>query len=261
MEQRTERRRPHPKPYTGRGLGHLFEDFDAARTIPAEPPPPAPPVEPPDLVPYFTEQEVATARREGYEAGMAERRAMTLRAHDEAVAQALATVASSMEQANEAAERIAEEAAEGIAKLLLKSLAGVLPALCGRYGTEEVTAILQTLLPKLKTEPRVVVALHPDAADAIRCHLGGFAHDLVDHVDLVPTPSIEGGDVRITWENGEAVRDTAQLWREVAGVLASFGWLDPQHMQLAPKASPAQMTPAVITATAVSLTRENADVE
>jgi hypothetical protein len=50
----------------------------------------------------------------------------------------------------------------------------------------------------------------------------------VDRVDLIPTDTMKAGDLRITWRNGSAVRDTGALWQQVADILAPAGLL-PSH--------------------------------
>jgi hypothetical protein len=44
-------------------------------------------------------------------------------------------------------------------------------------------------------------------------------------VALVPTDSVPPGDVRITWQDGAAMRDATALWREVAAALAPLDLL------------------------------------
>jgi flagellar biosynthesis/type III secretory pathway protein FliH len=206
-------------------LGLFFsEDFDAPKVV-APPPPEPEPVEPPELVPYFTEQELAAARREGYEAGVADLRAATLEAHEAAVAQSLSAIVTSLADTQTAAERIAEAAAEGVARVLLRILSTILPALCIRHGADEIEAVMRRVLPRLKSEPSIVVQVNPDNAEALRARLEGFAPDLIERVTFQATEAIEPGDVRLSWQDGEAVRDCAALWREIADVLQPLGLL------------------------------------
>jgi flagellar biosynthesis/type III secretory pathway protein FliH len=201
------------------------EDFDPPKVV--APPPEPEPVEPPELVPYFTEQELETARRDGYEAGVADLRAATLEAHEAALAQSLNAIAAGMTEASAAAARVAEAAAEGIARLLVRMLATMMPALCARYGPAEIDAVMRRVLPQLKSEPRIVVEVNPDNAEALRTSLAGLTSDLAERVSLIPASSVESGDVRLTWQDGEAVRDGAALWRQIAEVLEPLGLLSP----------------------------------
>ena len=212
-------------------------------------PPPRRSEEPPELVPYFTEQELEVARQDGHEAGFAEGRAASLEAHEAAVGQALAAIAIAVTDGQAAAEVVAEQAAEGVARLLLRSLSTMLPALCAQHGPIEVAAVMRCILPKLKAEPRIVIQVHPDAVDGTRTRLADFAPDLVERIALTGTSSIDEGDVRIGWQDGEAVRDGASLWREIADVLGPLGLLD------------AQGATQGMTMADQRVTRESADVE
>jgi hypothetical protein len=136
-----------------------------------------------------------------------------------------------------------------VATLLLRILSTMLPALGARHGPAEIAAVMQCILPKLKAEPRIVIQAHPDAVDGIRIRLADFAPDLVERITLTPTSSIDAGDVRIGWQDGEAVRDGASLWREIAEVLEPLGLLDAQGA-----------TPSTMMADQRE-TRESADVE
>jgi flagellar assembly protein FliH len=206
-------------------LGLFFsEDFDAPKVTP--PPPVEPePAEPPELVPYFTEQELEAARREGYAAGVADLRAATLEAHEAAIAQSLATIVASLADAQSAAERIAESAAEGVASVLFRILSTILPALCVRHGTAEIEAVMRRVLPQLKSEPNIVVQINPENAETLRSRMVGFDPTLMERVTFQPIEAIEPGDVRLSWQDGEAVRDAAALWREIADVLQPLGFL------------------------------------
>jgi len=43
---------------------------------------------------------------------------------------------------------------------------------------------------------------------------------------LAPTDSVPPGDVRITWRDGSAARDTNDLMQRIAAVFTSHGLLD-----------------------------------
>jgi hypothetical protein len=43
----------------------------------------------------------------------------------------------------------------------------------------------------------------------------------------VPVEAIAAGDVRVSWRDGTATRDTSGLWRQVQAVLGAAGMLSP----------------------------------
>jgi flagellar biosynthesis/type III secretory pathway protein FliH len=197
------------------------EDFDH---------PPAPPLPPdPEVIePVFTAVELEAARetawREGHETGRTE-----AEQSDTAIArQVLAHIAAQLDLAGAEASRIAEQSAEAIARLLLDCFATTFPALSARHGDSEVRAIVRAVLPPLRQEPKIAIRLDPVSARSVAREIERLDPDQLLRVDLIPTHAMPAGDVRITWRNGSAVRDTAALWQQVVDILAPAGLL-PSH--------------------------------
>jgi hypothetical protein len=143
----------------------------------------------------------------------------------------LARIAVQLDTARDEAARIADQAAEAIAHLLLDCFATAFPALCERHGDREVRAILHAVLPPLRQEPKITIRVDPVSAGPIVHEITRLDPDLLSRVDVISTDTMQGGDLRITWRNGSAVRDTGTLWREVSDILAPAGLL-PTHPAL-----------------------------
>jgi flagellar biosynthesis/type III secretory pathway protein FliH len=199
------------------------EDFDPPEPVVPPPSPVAEPAEPPELVPYFTEQELELARRDGYAAGVADLRAAALEAHEATLAQSLTAIATALADVDAAATRVAEATAEGVTRVLLRILANMMPALCAHYGADEINAVMLRLLPQLRSEPRVTIQVSQGDAEAVHAALAKFSPDLVEQVTLVAIEGIERGDVRLIWQDGTAVRDASTLWNKMTEVLAPLG--------------------------------------
>jgi flagellar assembly protein FliH len=202
------------------------EDFDAPPGItvlddpPEEPEPPPPP--PP---PAITEADLAVARADAYAEGHRNGLAQAAADRAEVTRQMLGTIAERLAGAGAEAKRIAEEQADAVARLLLGTLAAVLPATCARHGAAEVAALTRAVLPALVREPRVTIRISPHVVRAVEQELARLDPDLHGRVSLVPTDAVAPGDARIAWQDGAAVRDAAALWREVVGALAPLGLL------------------------------------
>ncbi len=197
-------------------VGELFaEDFDR----------PSPALESEVVEPMFSAGELAAAReaawRDGRDAGLRE-----AAASDAATThRAMAAFAEQFAAACDAAAARAESSAEAIARLLLESLAAAFPALCARYGDAEVRAIVRTVLPALTQEPAITVRAHPHTARELAQEIARLDADMAEHVHAIECDAMPVGDVRIAWRNGAAKRDAADLWRQVAAVLAPAGLL------------------------------------
>lgn len=216
---------PSPGGRTRRPAILFAEDFDAPPgiTVLDEPPEDLPPPPPPP--PAITEADVAAARADSYAEGLRNGLAQAAADRAEVTRQMLGVIADRLDGARTEAARLAEDQAEAVARLLLGTLASVLPAACARHGAAEVAALTRAVLPALAREPRVSIRISPHVARAVEQELARLDPELHGRVALVPTDAVAPGDVRITWQDGAAVRDAASLWREVAAALAPLGLL------------------------------------
>jgi flagellar biosynthesis/type III secretory pathway protein FliH len=217
--------RPAPAP------GALFaEDFDLSRRREAMPVPDI-------LNPTYTAAELAEARAEAWAGGHAagtEDANGTIAATTRSL---LDVIAVALRDAKAAATSVAERSVEAIARLLLDSLAKLFPALCERHGEAEVRALIHTILPALAQEPAITVRVNPVHTPALMRELDRLDPELVECVRLVAVEAIAAGDVRVSWHDGSAVRDTAALWQQVRAVLEPAGLLSPEKASASDKAS------------------------
>lgn len=193
------------------------------------------PSEPEIIAPVFALADIEEAREaawaEGREAGLAE----TTSTSAAEVRASLAAIANALGSAAGAAATFAEQAAEEIARTLLDTLATMLPALCARHGEDEVRAVVRAVLPPLLREPVVTVRLNPAVVGAVQDELGQLDPDLAQRVRLVPIAAMPAGDVRVSWEDGTAARDTRAAWDAVAAALADAGLLTDEAFSLRSK--------------------------
>ena len=183
-------------------------------------------VEPEVIEPVFSAAELAEAREAGWHDGHASTLAEAAASDAAAVRQAIEAIAAALATAREAAAREAGEAAEAIARLLLDSLAAVLPTLCARHGDAEMRALVHAVLPALSQEPEVTVRIGAASVEAISSAIAKIDPDLASRVHVVPCGTLPIGDVRISWRNGTATRDASALWQQVAAILMPAGLLD-----------------------------------
>ena len=196
------------------GGGILYiEDFDAPSPKPAVP----------DIIaPTFTKEDVDNAHREGYEAGstaaLTDHAALHTQLRNAALASIGDALASSHSQAREAAQAMASE----LAATLLALLAAALPATAAANATTEITALMATLLPPLLREPALSLRMHPTLVADITATLHDQFPSFAPHLTIVADEHLTPPDIRISWEQGEATHDTAQLWNDLRATLAPY---------------------------------------
>lgn len=210
--------------------GLLFaEDFD-------QPPQPDNPPEPEVIEPTFSATELEAVRTEAWQASRAETLTEAANADHAVVRQTVAAIQVQLATAREVATQIATQSAEAVARLLLDGLALTLPALCARYGDDEVAAVVAAVLPALTQEPAITVRVNPLHAPAVTRDIERLDPDLAARTRIVAVETMAPGDVRVVWRNGSASRDTAALWNEVAEALAAVGLLPtpdaPEHEEI-----------------------------
>lgn len=182
-----------------------------------------PPSEPEVIEPVFTAADLIAARQEAAQ----ESRERTLEEVEGSVraatSRALAAIAEQLAAARAEVASIAEQSAEAIARLLLDCFATAFPVLSARHGPAELAAIALQILPAVHYEPAIAVRIHPCVVPKLTEAIASLDADVAARVRLIPTEGLSPADVRITWANGSAVRDTAALWRQIEDILAAAG--------------------------------------
>ena len=200
------------------GLVLFAEDFDTApnsRAVPA-----------PEIIePSFTPADLEAARQQAWQAGHAAAAASAEQVDSASVRDAIAAIAASLADARTEAAAVAQQAAAELARLLLDSFAAVLPALSARHGEAELRSLLRTLLPALSQEPSVSIRIHPQHAAMVRQEIERLDPELAANLRIVASDAMQPGDIRVTWRGGQAARDVAAFWAQVAEALAPAGLL------------------------------------
>jgi flagellar assembly protein FliH len=198
--------------------GILFaEDFDS----PAEAPAQAEPDPVPVPEPVFSAADLEAARASGHEAGFSAARsdAEALRA-DLQVA-ALQSLADAIAATRKEAAEIAEQRAQALSAAVMAVLQAALPKLSEAHAQTELTAVLEALLPGLRTEPELRVRVHPDLEACVRAVWKTLSQDEPSgELQLTADPDMVRGDVRLAWADGRATRNTAEVWQRLREALA-----------------------------------------
>ena len=202
-------------------IGILYaEDFDDSPNGPATQPGPTAEAEPPPLTQDDVDRAcaaaVATARLHWQDEGCQLRTAL------------LGQIATVLATARDAAERIAADTAEAAAKTVLALLSGALPHFCDQHGDAEARAIVDHLLPMLRSEPRIVIRVHPALASELQQEFASREADFTGKLTVLPA-DLAPGDIKIEWENGSLSRETSRILQAMQDVLGQLGLQQPQE--------------------------------
>ncbi|MEQ1863174.1 MAG: FliH/SctL family protein [Micropepsaceae bacterium] len=85
------------------------------------------------------------------------------------------------------------------------------------YPLEEVQTLLADCLHKMHDEPRIVVRLAPDGAEAIRAEIDRLCeqHGFAGRVVVIAEPVFSGADCRIEWADGGIERDMSATFAAI----------------------------------------------
>jgi flagellar biosynthesis/type III secretory pathway protein FliH len=203
--------------FGGAPVGILYvEDFDAPAVADT-------PVAPDIVTPRITAEDVDAARAQGRQAGLTEARAELAAVQAELRTAALTTIGDALGSARADAARIAHGMADELAALVLALVQAALPAAAAALGGQEIVGLVAALLPGLKREPNAAIHVHPALLGEIGLALQALWPDHGGKLAVMPDATLAEGDVRVTWEEGEARRDTPALWQGLRAALAPYG--------------------------------------
>ncbi len=188
----------------------------------AEPPPPT-----------FSEEELAAARQAAFAEGKAAGLAEAEQSHARRLADSVAALPPHFERLSQELEHLESDRRRGALDAAVTVVRKLFPRLAREGGLEEIQAVVEACLERLRDEPRLVIRCADGDLDALRERIegsntrGSFEGKLVFLAD----ETIAQGDVRVEWADGGAERDPAGLWKEIDAIIARA---------LAPAPGPAQ---------------------
>jgi flagellar assembly protein FliH len=190
------------------------EDFDAPAEQAAAPVAPE--------APSLSQADIEAARTEGHAAGLAEARTEQAAIQAELRTAALVAIGDALGSARAEAARVAHAMADELAATLLALVQAALPAAAATASGQDITALVAALLPGLKREPTASIHVHPDLLGDIAAALQTLWPDHGGRLAMLSDAALAQPDVRVTWEDGEARRDTRALWQDLRAALAPY---------------------------------------
>lgn len=224
--------------------------------------------EPEEVVPTFSEEDLASARAEGRKKGHEEGRKEAADATEQRLLEAIEKATESLSQVfNEQAEANRDIARDtiSIATTIARKL---FPDLNARNALGEVERVVQETLNAITEEPRVQIMVHPDLREPFSERLATMTHraGFDGKVFINPDPGMTLGDCRVEWSNGAAVRDTNVLWEMIDEIVERnlHGPLEPGDdtppVKKAPLTPPAESAQAKVPSEQTKATPDIGDV-
>lgn len=188
--------------------------------------------EPP--APTFSEEELAAARQAAFAEGKAAALAEAEKSHSKHLADAVAALPVQFEKLAHEFEMQGAERHRSALEASITVIRKLFPQLARQHGLDEIQAVVESCVERLRDEPRLVLRTADQDLDILKDRIeecvarSGFEGKLVFLADERITP----GDVRIEWADGGAERDLNRLWKEIDAVIARA--LSPMKVDPAP---------------------------
>jgi len=161
----------------------------------------------------YTSAEVEAIRRESFALGKADTEAQAAAARTATLAAVAASLIRMIGEFDAAVKAMRQDSA-AIAIEVGRKLAEVA---LDAFPLKEVETLLADCLHKLHREPRIVVRLAPESADALRADIDALCqqHAFAGRIVILAEPALTGGDCRIEWADGGVERDLATTFSAI----------------------------------------------
>lgn len=180
-----------------------------------------PQVEEEEVVPTFSEEELAQARAEGYASGKEDGRKESAEATEQRI---LETIESANTQLADIYNGQAE-ANQDIAKEMIQISTAIakkmFPDLNARNALGEVERVVQDTLKAITDEPRVQIMVHPELREPLTDRLASMTQraGFEGKVYVNPDTTVNLGDCRVEWSHGAAVRDSETIMEMIDEII------------------------------------------
>lgn len=199
--------------------------------------------EPESGAPHFSDDDMAIARHEGFAAGRDAGLADAKARQGQAISDACLAIAVSLERDAALGAHLIEQSVAAVARLLMDTLAAMLPATCARNQAREVADAVRSLVADMTSETVMRVGIAHALHDDLRSVLISLPPHLARRVVLCPTDDVADGDATLSWDQGTASFSAGRARRAVMEVLGVLQLIQPERETAPPPLCPITIRP------------------
>jgi flagellar assembly protein FliH len=188
------------------------EDEDLPEPEPDLPPPPT-----------FSEEELALARDQAFEAGRQQGLQEAAAALDQMVGMAMAGCAHYLQALGAEQHRANEEMVKDSVAVAVAIVHKLHPEFARLHGMAEIEAALTECLSNVDRVPKITIKVHPDLVAEIQKKCASLASQASFEGKLIVASDslLALGDCRLDWGDGGAERSTARSWADIDHIVAT----------------------------------------
>lgn len=174
-----------------------------------------------EVVPTFSEEELAQARAEGFEAGKEEGRKESAEATEQRILETVESVTENLTRIYNGQTQANHDIAQEMIQISTAIAKKMFPDLNARNALGEVERVVQDTLKAITDEPRVQIMVHPDLREPLTDHLAAMTQraGFEGKVYVNPDNTVNLGDCRVEWSHGAAVRDSEAIMEQIDEII------------------------------------------
>jgi flagellar assembly protein FliH len=171
--------------------------------------------------PTFSEDDLALAREQAYEAGRAAGLQEGEMATERMLALALQAIPASLHETAAADLAANESRVRDCTAVAMTAIKKLQPAMARLHALDEIEGVIQECLAQLDRDVRVTIRVNPALIEGVRAHAERAAEATAFEGKLVYSadPRVIVGDCRVEWGDGGAERDEARIWAEIDNIV------------------------------------------
>ena len=190
---------------------YMFDlnNFDAGIGFDAENPP----------APTFSEEELATAKQQGFNDGVKKGLADAAASRDQQVAQIVqklgADISILLNAEAERARKFETELLTMVQALFIRAF----PVLNHHFAQTQITATITEILQNLGENTSITIEISPTDLEEVSDRLRPLLSQHTGAVSILPQSDLDAGSFRLRWKDGGAIRDTQTLAEKITNEL------------------------------------------
>lgn len=172
----------------------------------------------------FSEEDLETARKEGYEAGREAALAEHLASEERRLAQMLEQITQDTARLADTNDQMIADLTNEVLDIAMLAVRKVLPATAAASGLAEIEGLVRQCLTDLRAEPRVAIRLHEISLTALQPRLERLATDsgFDGKLLLLADDALAPTDCQVLWADGGATRKIDDIAETIDAAVTRF---------------------------------------
>jgi hypothetical protein len=125
-----------------------------------------------------------------------------------------------------------DRSVEAVARLLIDTLAAMLPSVCNRHAAHEIAETVRNLICGMSQDIVVSVRIAASQHEAVRAALAHLPAQMARRIVLVAVDIMPEGDATLEWAQGAASHSPKRARQAALEILERLHLIEPQQQQV-----------------------------